>query len=72
MRLAEIVVSIHSIPDQVLSFHDCILSSYIVKIFVPWFFPVIRVFHVNLVPFFSFLLVVKLVCNFRQSEITSL
>ena len=56
------------IPDQVLSFRDCIFSSLIVKYYVPVVFPEIRVLHVNRVLFISFLFVVKFVCNFRLSE----
>ena len=47
--------------DQVLSFYGCILSSIIVEIFVPWFFPEIRVFHVNRVLFFIFCLCLSLI-----------
>ena len=48
-------------PDQVLSFYGCILSSTIVEIFVPWFYPEIRVFHVNRVLLFIFYLCPSLI-----------
>ena len=55
--------------DQVLSFYGCILSSIIVEIFVPWFFPEIKVFHVNRVLFFIFLFVSKFNIGICLSEI---